>query len=414
MTLIKTSILSFIAAAVKIVTGLVITKAVALYIGAAGLALIGQFQNFTQVIMTVAQGAINGGVTKYTAEYGKNDERIPLLFSTASKISLSASLITAVGIVCFSKLASWQILKSEDHGYIFIIFGFTLVLFVFNSLLLSILNGLKETKTWAKINIIQSGYSLIFTTLLIFWLGLDGALIALVTNQSVIFLIVLWMLRKHPIIKFENFRAAFDMPKAKQLAHFSAMAVAVAVITPISHLMVRNHIVETLGWDYAGYWQAIWFISTMYLMMITSTLSIYYLPRLSEITLKIELRKELLQGYKIIMPVVIVIAFVIFLLKDFIIWLIFSPDFAPMSELFLFQLVGDVMKIASWLLSYILIAKAKAKTFIITEIIFGLSFVVLSTLLVDEYGLIGMSYSFALNYSIYFFALIAITRQHWR
>ena len=414
MTLTKTSVLSFIATAVKIVAGLVTTKAVAVYIGPAGLALIGQFQNFTQLTMTAAQGAINSGVTKYTAEYGKDDERIPLLFSTASKISLSASLIVAIGVVFFSQFASLQFLKSEDHSYIFIIFGCTIVLFVFNNLLLSILNGLKEIKTWVMINIIQSIYSLIFTTLLIVWLGLDGALIALVTNQSVVLLIVLWMLRKHPIIKLENFRAAFDIPKAKQLARFSAMALTGAVTLPVSHLMVRSHIGETIGWESAGYWQAIWYISTMYLMVVTTTLSIYYLPRLSEITLKTEIRKELLQGYKIIMPIVVAMTVTIFLLKDFIIWLLFTPEFAVMRELFLFQLVGDVMKLAAWLLSYLMIAKAMTKTFIVTEIIFSLSFVVLSILLVNEYGLIGMSYSFALNYTIYFFVIIAVTQQHWR
>jgi PST family polysaccharide transporter len=214
MTMVKASILSFIATAVKLIAGLVINKAVALYIGPAGLAVVGQFQNFIQLAIGAAQGAINTGVTKYTAEYGKEGARIPALFSTASKISLISSVIVGAGIVMFSNYAAVYFLKSVDYTYVFIIFGFTIVLFVINNLLLSILNGLKEIKTWAIINIIQSIYSLIFTTLLIVFLGLDGALIALVTNQSVIFLIVLWMLRKHQIIKFENFKAAFDKSEA--------------------------------------------------------------------------------------------------------------------------------------------------------------------------------------------------------
>lgn len=197
MTLIKTSILSFIATAIKILSGLVINKAVAVYIGPVGLALVGQFQNFSQLVMTVAQGAINTGVTKYTAEYGKDDhERIPILFSTASKISLVSSVVVGAVIVLFSQYASLQFLKSEQYTYIFVIFGFTIILFVINNLLLSILNGLTEIKTYITINIIQSLYSLVFTTFLIISLGFDGALIALVANQSVILLIVLWMLRK--------------------------------------------------------------------------------------------------------------------------------------------------------------------------------------------------------------------------
>lgn len=413
MTLIKTSVLSFIATTIKMLSVLAITKAVAVYTGPSGLALIGQFQNFTQLIVTIAQGGVNSGVTKYTAEYGKDDRRISNLFSTAGKISLFSSVVVGVGIIIFSQFFSLYFLKSEDYSYIFVIFGFTIVLLVINSLLLSILNGLKEIKVWAMINIIQSICSLVFTTLLIIWLGLDGALIGLVTNQSVVLLIVLWLLRKHAVIKLENFKTTFDKIEAKKLVGFAVMAITTAVTVPVSHLIVRNHIGESLSWEDAGYWQAIWYISIMYLMVVTTTLSIYYLPRLSEITEKSELRKELWQGYKIIMPIVIVISIMIFLFKDVIIWILFTEDFAPIRQLFLWQLVGDVMKLAAWLLAYLMLAKAMTKTFISTEIGFSVSFVALSMWFVNQYGLIGMSYAFAVNYSLYLIVMIIVTKKYW-
>ena len=148
-------------------------------------------------------------------------------------------------------------------------------------------------------------------------------------------------------------------------------------------------------------------------MVVTTTLSIYYLPKLSEITEKPELRKELWQGYKIIMPIVIVMSITVFLLKDFIIWLLFTEEFAPMREMFLWQLVGDVVKLAAWLLAHLMLAKAMTKTFIATEICFSLSFVALSIGLVNKYGLVGMSYSFALNYTVYLIVIIFVTRREW-
>lgn len=413
MTLIKTSVLSFIATLIKLLAALVINKAVAVYIGPTGLALIGQFQNFIKLVMTAAQGAINNGVIKYTAEYGEDDKRVPMLFSTASKISFIASLGVGAVIVVFSQYASLHFLKSEEYSYIFVIFGFTIILFVVNNLLLSILNGLKEIKTWVMINIIQSIYSLIFTTLLIVWLGLEGALIALVTNQSVILLIVLWMLRKHPIIKVVNFKQKFDTPEAKKLAGFAAMAIATSLTAPVSHLIIRNYIGETLSWMDAGYWQAMWYISTMYLMVVTTTLSVYYLPKLSETTDKAELRKELRQGYKVIMPIVIFLSVTVFMLKDFIILILFTEEFKPMRDLFLWQLVGDVAKVASLLMAYLMHAKAMIKTYISTEFIFSISFVLLSIWFVDQFGLLGMSYSFAVNYAVYLIVVFIVTRRQW-
>ena len=54
-------------------SGLVINKIIAIYIGPAGIALIGQFQNFMGIITTIGNGAINSGVTKYVAEYHEDD-----------------------------------------------------------------------------------------------------------------------------------------------------------------------------------------------------------------------------------------------------------------------------------------------------------------------------------------------------
>lgn len=399
MTLVNTAILSFIATAIKMLTGLVINKAVAIYIGPAGLALVGQFQNFSQLVMTAAKGAINTGVTKYVAEY-KDNERIPILFSTASKISFVSSTIVGAGIILFSSYASKYILKSEDYRYVFVIFGFTIVFFVINNLLLSILNGLKDIKTWVMINIIQSIYSLIFTTLLIIFLGFDGALIAFVTNQSVIFFIVLWMLRKHHVIKLESFKRKFETKEGMKLAKFAAMAITSALAVPASHLIIRNHIGETLSWDDAGYWQAMWYVSTMSITVVTNTLSVYYLPRLSEITDRAELRKELLHGYKIIMPIVIAMSVTIYLLKDFIIWLCFDESFAPMRQLFLWQLLGDVFLVSAFLFGYITVAKSMFKIFIFRQIKTSFIFVFLTIFFTNVYGLVGVTYAYVLTYVI--------------
>jgi PST family polysaccharide transporter len=411
MNLIKTSILTFISTAVKMVSSLVINKAVSIYIGPSGLAFIGQFQNFMEVVMTAARGAINTGVTKYTAEYGRDNPKIPILFSTASKISIICSFAVGLITITASPVISEYLLKSKDYTYIFVVFGFTVFLFVLNNLLLSIINGLKEIKTYVAINIIQSLYGLVFTSLLIVFLGIHGALLALATNQSVIFLVILYILRKHPVVRVKNFTQKFSREEGGKLLAYAAMTFTSAATVPVSHLIVRNYLGETLGWDKAGYWQAIWYISAMYLMVVTTSLSIYYLPRLSELNEKAELRNEIFMGCKIILPIVAVLSSGIFFLKDFIIQLLFTSDFYEMRTLFLPQLIGDFIKIFAWLPAYLLVAKAMTKAFIFTEIIFSLSFVFLSFYFVGLFGLVGVTYAYTLNYFLYLIVIVVIVRR---
>jgi len=411
MNLVKTSFLTMIATVVKIVSGLVINKAVSIYIGPSGVALIGQFQNVLQLAMTVAQGGLNAGVTKYTAEYGATSEKLPILWSTAARITLFCSTIVAFILILFSKYISELSLKTDAYAYVFVFFGITVLLFSVNQLLLSILNGLKEIKIFIRISISQSVYSLIFTTLLVVFGKLDGALIALVSNQSIVFFYMLWKLRNHKLILLNSFKKEFDNAESKKLLSYSLMALTSACTVSASFLFIRDFLSENLSWDNAGYWQSMWYISSMYLMVVTTVLSTYFLPRLSEITSKIELRKELKKGYFIIFPIVAVLSFSIYILRDFIIWLLFTDEFKPMLELFKWQLIGDVLKILAWLLSYLMLAKALTKTYIITEILFTLTFVLLAVYFVDNYGLVGMSYAYAINYFFYLVCMLLVTRK---
>ncbi|MFA6685687.1 MAG: O-antigen translocase [Arcobacteraceae bacterium] len=412
MTLIKTSVLTGISTVIKLVSAFVINKVIALYIGPSGLAIVGQLQSFTSIITTFSNGAISSGIVKYTAEYQDIEEK-KKIFSSSIVISLICSLIISIFLFGFSDYLSELILKDIQYSSVFIIFGATIFLFALNMVLISILNGQKEIKKYVLVNIAGSIFSLVFTSILIMQLNLMGALYAMVLNQSVMFFVTLAFVIKSSWFKLEYFLKGLDKESLSKLSKYSLMAIVSALTVPVSHLIIREYIGENLGWDSAGYWQGIWYISTMYLMLVTTTLGVYYLPRLSEIQDNKELRKEIFGGYKIILPIVILASLIIFLLKEYVILIAFSKDFMPMMELFAWQLIGDVIKIASWLLAYLMLAKAMTKVFIYTEVLFSALFVGLSILFVDKFGLVGITYAYALNYLLYLFMMIFIFRKRF-
>ena len=99
MNLLKTSGLTFIATVIQLFVGLVINKAISLFVGPSGLAVIGQFQNISQLAMVASQGAINKGVVKYTAEYSKNEDDLTTLLATAIKITIACSVIVGIALI---------------------------------------------------------------------------------------------------------------------------------------------------------------------------------------------------------------------------------------------------------------------------------------------------------------------------
>lgn len=60
--------LNAVATLVKMLTGFISVKIVAVLIGPAGIALLGQLNNFSSIFLTISTGGISSGVTKYIAE----------------------------------------------------------------------------------------------------------------------------------------------------------------------------------------------------------------------------------------------------------------------------------------------------------------------------------------------------------
>lgn len=388
-----------------------INKILAIYVGPAGYAALGQFQNAVQMITTFASGAINTGVTKYTAEYYDDEAKQRTVWRTAGTIALVGSVFTALLIALFNQQLAVWFLKDADYGGVFIWFAATLVFFTFNTLLLAILNGKKEIARYVVANIAGSIFALIVTTIMSIQFGLYGSLVALAVYQSLSFFVTLLLCYKSSWFEFSYFFGGVDKATAVNLAKYTAMALTSAVCVPLSHILVRNHLGETLGWEAAGYWEAMWRLSAAYLLLVTTTLSVYYLPRLSELKESFEIRYEIIQGYKVILPVIILGGVVIYNLKDFIIIVLFTEDFFPMRELFLWQIVGDFLKVFSWLLAYIMLSKAMVSKFIFTEIVFALSFFLLTVFSTAIFGLKGVVIAHAINYFFYLLVMIYLIRS---
>lgn len=411
MNLLKTSVLSFIATAVRMLSALVINKAIALYIGPAGLALIGQFQSFVQATSVAAQGGLNNGIVKYVSEYQARQVSVKSLLGTAVLISLATCTIVSVSIFAFSEQLSRSVLGEEKYRFAFQLFALMLPFFVANNFLLSLLNGYKEIKEWVLVNIYQSLYSLVFTSALIFFWGLNGAFIGIATSQSIIFFVALYRLNVTTSLNVQSFAVGFDTQESLRLSKFSMMALTTAATVPVSHFVIRSYIGESLGWQQAGLWQGVWYISTIYLSVITTALSVYFLPRFSELQSKHEITTEIRKGLCMLLPIAAVLAAGIFILRDLIITLLFTDQFRAMRDLFLWQLVGDVIKVAAWLIGYVTVARAMTSVFITLEVFGSLSFLLFSILFVDAFGLQGMSYAYALNYALYLLMLLFVYRK---
>ena len=390
--LVKVFSLSSVATLVKMLTGLISTKVVAVLIGPGGVALLGQLNNLVYIVQYLASGAINNGVVKYVSEHKGSVGKVRTLLTNALLVTVVCSLACGTAMIaCHRRLSRW-IMLSDEYGYIFIVFGVTVILYAFNMLLLSIVNGYREYKMFIRINVANSLAGLVFAVVLTLLYGLPGTLIGATTYQSAVFFVTLYMVRRKPWARWSYFRGRIDRSIIRNYLKYALMTLVSIGTMPVAQILIRRYIMLDLSELEAGWWEAMNRISNIYLLVVTTSFSVYYLPRLSEITEPNEVRREIGKAFKVIIPLLLTGFVLVYLCRFLIIRILFTSEFLPMAKLFGWQMGSDLFKIGCYILTYVMIAKARTVVYVTTEIVFTIIYIGLACQLMQtSAGIIGVT-----------------------
>ena len=393
---------------IRIISGILTTKAIAAFIGPEGMALIGNLRNLLSSIHSIAILGIYNGVVKYVSDFKNNILELSKTISTAFYLGFIST--TIISFLCYynADLLNRWIFGAYDYSYIFKVIALAVPFYSLNMFSFSIINGFSKYKILLVINIIGQILGLSITLILIWQNNIDGALVSVVITPSIIFLITLVAITNRRSLSSQIKASNFDLSIIKKLSVFSLMALITAIFLPLVTIVIRNYIIENIGMKEAGYWEGMNRISNYYLMFVNSLLALYILPRFSEINKIKEFRKEVLNFYKTLMPVFGIGLVLVYLFRDFIISIIFSNEFRPMEDLFLWYLLGDFVKVLSVVIAYQFLAKKMFWHYMITEVFLVLLIYFSSIYFIDLYGVRGATIAHFVTYLFYFGVILLI------
>ena len=393
----------------KILAGFLTTKFIAYHIGPEGLALIGNLRSFLSSIQSFGTVGIYNGLVKYIKKYRSDITELGKTISTGYYVGFIATAFIAMMSYFNAELIN-DYLFSDQYDYVYIvkIMALALPFYSLNLFSYSIMNGFEKYKFLMIINIIGQIMSLAVSLLLIWQNNIDGALIAVVIAPSLMFLITLVGIVGRPNFLKAIKVSLIDYEKVKKFLPFSIMALVSGIIFPLVIIAIRNYIISAEGLEGAGFWEAMNRISTYYLLFVNSIMALYFLPRFSEIKSKKEFRREVFDFYKTIIPILLMGMLVIYLLRQYIVALFLTSEFEPVEDLFIWQLLGDFVKVLSVVIAYQFIAKKMFWHFIVTEAFLLLMTYFTSVYLIDIYGIKGANMGHMVSYILYFFLVILI------
>jgi O-antigen/teichoic acid export membrane protein len=404
--LFKITSLNSLSVLLKIGIGLVTSKLLAVFVGPAGMALVGNLRNFSSSLESISTLGFQNGIVKYVAESKDDKHQLQKTISTVF-ISLLAVAVFLSGILYFFA-AFWnmQIFGINfEYEIVFKATALALPWFAISIFLLSVINGLGKFKEVIWINIIGNAVGLLVSIVMIVQYKTLGALLSIVISPALLFFATYYFISKEfNFLKTIHYNY-FDFQVIKNLSSYSLMALVSSVFGPLVFLTIRNNVIQVVGIEQAGFWETITRISTYYMLFVTTILTVYFLPKLSAAKDNLETKSIFWSFYRNILPIFIVGVIAIYFTRFFIIKLLFTNEFLPVTTLFFWQLFGDVLKVISLILGYQFFAKKMTFAFIISEIL-SLGVLYFSCqYLITFFGIQGIVMAQALDNFIYLLVL---------
>jgi O-antigen/teichoic acid export membrane protein len=397
--------LNSFAVVLKIALGLISSKVMAVFLGPNGLALLGNFKSFLTSVEAVGSLGIQNGITKYVAENNENEslkKYLSTIFFSVLLVVLTSSVILFFGAGFWSE---YVFDVGKNYQFIFKILAFALPFYVGGIVLLAVLNGFEAYKKVVFVGIVTNVLSLFLTVFLVVNYRIFGAIAGVFGSQVIQFFVVYFYASKQFSIDLFFDWNNFDFKILKKLLSFSVMTLVSTIVTPMVFLAIRKNVIAVLGLNQAGYWAAVDGISSYYFLFITTLLGVYFYPKLAVASNGNATKLIFLDYLKNIIPVFAFGLLMVYLLKDFIIHTLFTPQFEPSTKLFLFQLLGDFFKAISLIFAYQIIAKKHTVAFVIFEILSVTIFYFSSLLFIQSFGIQGIVMAHCFSYFLYLIVL---------
>lgn len=408
--LFKITSLNSIHILLKLVFGFITSKALAIFVGANGMAFVGNFRAFLNVVENFSLLGIQNAVVKYVSENQHDKNKLKSVLATFGLLLLVSSIVIGLILIIGANYFSKQIFHhSEIYSLVFYVLAVLFPLYVFSTFCISVVNGFQKYKEVVYIQIISSCIALFFSVFLIYYFNTLGALISSVFAPIFVFFVSLFYLKKY--ISFSTIFSvkSFDFSVVKNLSEYVLMAFVSGVIGSFVLLEIRTDVIEITGLRNAGIYEALQRISTYYLLFISSILTLYFYPKLAAVNSN---ERAIIGNYlKTIIPVFASGLLVLYLLRKLIIRVLYSVEFEEMESLFLWQLVGDLLKATSLIFGTLLIAKKQTKAFIITEIVSLFIMYYSTNWMLHAIGIKGIVIAHTITYFMYLVVLVIYFRK---
>jgi len=383
-------------AVVTTATGILRAKTVALLLGPAGTGLMGLYSSIADFTQSIADlGVTSSGVRQMAEAAGSGDlSRIAKTAAVLRRTSVVLGLIGAAVLVVFCRpIAMWTFGSAKFAPSVACLSLAVLFKLVSNGRG-ALIQGMRRIPDLARIGVLSTVFGTMGTVGLIYFFRASGVMPSLIVSAAVTLVFSAWYSHKIEIPPTTLTREELRSEAGALLKLGAAFMVMAALGTGTAYL-IRIMVRERLGFEAAGLYQSAWALGGIYIAFILQSMGSDFYPRLTAVAADHRECNRLVNEQAHVSLLLAgpgVVGTIIF--APIVLAVFYDTRFANAVAPLRWICMGMSLRILSWPLGYIIIAKGERGLLILTEVAAAVVHLTLAFVLIRYFGLAGATMGF--------------------
>jgi PST family polysaccharide transporter len=395
------------------------TKAIAVLLGPTGVGLLGVFDGISDLTRTVAGLGINtSGVRQIAEAAGTGDAaHLARTVTTLRRVAFYSGAVGALLLLILCRPVALLTFGNDHHAGAVAMLALAVFFADVSQGQAALVQGMRRIADLARMNVLGAFYGTTFSIPIIYFYREQGIVPSLVCVAGMSILTSWWYARK---VRVE--RVALNW---HELSAQMSVLLKLGVIFMLTGLMTMGtaYLVKIVllrgswaapltGIEAVGFYQAAWGLGGLFINFIVQAMGADFYPRLTAVAGDHPQCNRLVNeqaevGLLLAVPGVIATLTI----APLVMALFYSAKFWPAVEILRWICLGMVLRVASWPMGFVLLAKGERKIFFWVELVSNLIYLALIWAGMKMFGLQGTGIAFFSLYVITTIGLYLIVRR---
>ena len=389
---------------VAIAMTLATAKGLALLVGPHGVGSLALLQSVADLAALVAGVGVSVSLVRLVADaLDRQDSRqVTAVRAASSVLAWSLGGIAAIVLILMRDPISFAIFGSTDSAASIVVVSLAVPLALAGAANVATLSAYGEVGAIASVRTVAVVVMAFATLLAVALLGEAGVSLGILASSLGLWLGSTLLLRWRTTLNAWPGWSAINSA-SRELVRFGAPFAGSALVGTGMQLAIPILVALQLSTDSAGQYRAATQISAGYLAFIAAAMLQDYYPRLSGQQTRPDVLISLIdQQLMLVMILTVPLILVGLALSQVIVPLLYSPAFEPAVAILSWQLVGTLLRLPSWTLSFAILARGRSRVYFAVELVGGIVLVVGSVAGMELFGLAGLGVAVLATYLIYY------------